>query len=134
MEFQCSVCKNKSRGILVIAEEDICFECYKEIFKDSNPSNVSKYISYRIKSSNLDSNKSQVKIKELEDSLIQATKNFSECRKSLDINLKTQLKDLEDIKQIVEIYSKNIGIAIYKDRIKPILEHIEYKINKLKGN
>lgn len=132
-ELVCSVCKQKVSVIYRISQQDVCNGCYKKIFKDANPVKISQYVDSVLDKANKENARKQEQI----DNLTAIANDYHNICHNYETHCDMQeanhLKDLKDIREVVNMYSKGIGLHIYNSSIKPILNHIDYKINKLKG-
>lgn len=126
-DLKCDVCKNFVSAIYRINNNSVCNTCYKKYFKSANPVYVSKYI-------NLVCKAKDDKIAELTEICNDYHNICNSYERVCDEDCNNMLSDLNDIRSVVEMYAKGIGAKNYNDRIKPILNHIDYKINKLKEN
>lgn len=126
-KMKCDFCDNESRCIYHLVEKDICNDCYNEYFGDANLLNVTKFVGIL----SLEYKNKINELKEIAEDYHNICLNYeNHCDKQEE----KHLKDLNDIKEVVNMYSKGIGLQNFNNRIKPIINHIDYKINKLKEN
>ena len=120
-ELKCSICRKNVKAVYKLNNNLVCLKCYDDIFKDANPAKVTKYLKY------LD--KQIVNMSEMLDDYHNMCVDYENYCDSME---EKHIEDLNDIKELVSMYCKGIGLDIYNKHIKPILEHIDYIIYKVK--
>ena len=126
-KLECNFCEKETRCIYNLGEKNICNDCYQEFFGNTNLNNVNKFVNYIISSY-----KEEISnLKEIANDYHEICNNYEQ---HCDKQEMKHLKDLNDIKDVVNMYSKGIGLQLFNSHIKPMLNHIDYKINKLKEN
>ena len=112
----CNECKKETNFLYTINGFSFCQDCYEKIKVEKNIFEMYK------------------QIKELKN-IAEDYHNICNSYESFTDDLEKQRnKDLEEIREVVAMYGKGLNSVLYNQRIKPILNHIDYKINILKEN
>lgn len=111
----CSVCNKKADCIYKFGDDIICYDCYTKIFNGDYPAEISKFLK-----------KNRDKVVELNQMLNSYHEICVSYEKYIDKVTELRHKDIKDIEDIIKTYTKGIGLKLYNERIKPIMEHIKY--------